>query len=124
LLTVATTGVALALVPPAPVNTALAVTTADPRTDGFQEQVAINGELALVGLFLQPGIITFRALNVTFAAALTVAVIVTALRYEAFAPIVRELKVNEVGIFAANMPKLYLVFKYPLTVFLSVSLSA
>ena len=111
MLTVATTGVALALVPPAPLNTALAVTTADPLTDGFQEQVAINGELALVGLFLQPGIITFRALNVTFAAALTVAVIVTALRYEAFAPIVRELKVKEVGIFAASIPKLYLVFK-------------
>ena len=80
LLIVATTGVALALVPPALDSTAVAVTVVDPLSEGFHVHVATNGELALVGLFLHPGMIIFRALKVTFAAVLTFAVIVTGVR--------------------------------------------
>ena len=64
----------------------------------------------------------FRALKVTFAAALTFAVIVTALRKEALPLKVSELNTRFTGILPADIPKLYLVFKYPLTVFLSASL--
>ena len=105
------TGVALVLVPAELVNTAVAVTVVDPLTEGRHVQVATNGEVALVNLFLHPGIIIFRAINVTFAAALTFAVIVTGFRYEGFAPIVSELKTKLTGILSADIPKLYLVFK-------------
>jgi hypothetical protein len=105
------TGVALVLVPAELVNTAVAVTVVDPRTEGFHVHVAVNGEDELVGLFLQPEMTIFRALKVTFAAALTFAVIVTGFRYEGFAPIVSELKTKLTGIFADNIPKLYLLFK-------------
>ena len=73
-------GVAFTRVPPAAVGTAEAVSTADPLIDGFQVQVAIKGEVALVNLFLQPGMIVFRALKVTLEAVLTFAVIVTTWR--------------------------------------------
>lgn len=99
------------LVPPELVSTAVALISADPLTEGFHVQVAVNGEDVLVGLFLQPGITIFLTLNVTLASALTFAVIVTGVRYEAFAPIVSELKTKLTGIFAASIPKLYLVFK-------------
>ena len=99
------------LVPAELVNTAVAVTVVDPRTEGFHVQVATNGAVALVDLFLHSGIIIFRALNVTFAAALTFAVIVTGFRYEGFAPIVSELNTKFTGILSADIPKLYLVFK-------------
>jgi len=111
LLIAAVTGVALVLVPPPPDNTAVAVTVVEPLTEGLHVQVATNGELALVCLFLQPGMIAFRALKVTFAEALTFAVIVTGLRYMAFAAIVSELKTRFTGILSADMPRLYLVFK-------------
>ena len=99
------------VVPAELVSTAVAVTVVDPLTEGRHVQVATNGEVALVDLFLHPGIIIFRALNVTFAAALTVVVIVTGFRYEAFAPIVSELNTKFTGILSADIPKLYLVFK-------------
>ena len=105
------TGVALVLVPPELVCTAVAVTSADPLTEGFHVQVATNGEDAVVDLFLQPGITIFLALKVTFAAALTFAVMITGVRYEALDPIVSELKTRLTGILPANIPKLYLVFK-------------
>ena len=71
---------AVVLVPAELVSTAVAVTVVDPLTEGRHEQVATNGEVALVNLFLHPGITIFLALKVTFAAALTVAVIVTGFR--------------------------------------------
>lgn len=102
---------ALVLLPPPPDNTAVAVTVVEPLTEGLHVQVATNGELALVALFLQPEIIVLRALKVTFAAALTVAVIVTGFRYETLAPIVSELKTKFTGIFPEDIPKLYFAFK-------------
>jgi hypothetical protein len=62
-----------------------------PLTDGFHEHVAAKLDPEPVAvLFLHPAIITFLALKVTFAATLTFAVIVTAVRYE-----VAPLKENE-----------------------------
>ena len=52
------------LVPPELVSTAVALISADPLTEGFHVQVAVNGEDVLVGLFLQPGITIFLTLNV------------------------------------------------------------
>lgn len=102
---------ALALLPPAATGMALAVTTVEPLIEGRHEQVATKGEVALVNLFLQPGMMMLRALNVTFEAVLTFAVITTGLRKEAFDAMVNELKVTFTGIFSADMPKLYLLFK-------------
>jgi hypothetical protein len=68
---------------PTLVGTAVAVKTTAPLSDGRQVHVAEKLEpepLAL--LFLHPGMITFLALNVTLAATLTFAVIVTTVRYE------------------------------------------
>ena len=55
------------LVPPELVSTAVALISADPLTEGFHVQVAVNGEDVLVGLFLQPVITIFLTLNVTLA---------------------------------------------------------
>ena len=99
------------LVPPELLSTAFAVTFTDPLKEGFHVQVATNGEDVVVDLFLQPDITIFLALKVTFASALTFAVMVTGVRYEAFGQIVSELKTRLTGIFSANIPKLYLVFK-------------
>ena len=75
------TGVAVALVIPAVVGTAVAVITTAPRIDGRQEQVAtILGDDPLVNLFLHPLIITFLALKVTLDATETFAVILTTCR--------------------------------------------
>jgi hypothetical protein len=72
------TGVAVALLIPAPVGTAVAEITTAPRIDGFQLQVAMMlGDEPVVNLFLHPEIITFLALKVTFDATETFAVIVT-----------------------------------------------
>ena len=90
---------------------ALAVITVEPLIEGRHEHVATNGEVALVILFLQPGMMMLRALNVTFEAVLTFAVIVTGFRKEAFEAMVNELKVTFTGIFSADIPKLYLLFK-------------
>lgn len=73
-------GVAVAVDPPETVGTALAVITAGPLTEGLQEHVATNGEVAADKTFLQPGINLFWTLKETFEAALTFAVIVTAKR--------------------------------------------
>jgi hypothetical protein len=52
-----------------------------PRTDGFQEQVAVNIEPdPLAVLFLQPVIITLAALKVTFDATETLTEITTGVR--------------------------------------------
>jgi hypothetical protein len=70
------TGVAVALLIPAPVGTALAVITTAPRIDGFQLQVAMMlGDEPEVNLFLHPEIMIFLALKVTFDATETFAVI-------------------------------------------------
>jgi hypothetical protein len=75
------TGVAVELLIPAPVGTAVAVITTAPLVDGRQLQVAIIlGDEPEVNLFLHPLIITFFALKVTFDATLTFAVIVTTCR--------------------------------------------
>jgi hypothetical protein len=112
LLTVAVIGVADVPLPPAAVGTALAVIVTAPLVDGFQEQVAtMLGDVPVVALFLQPGMMEFRALKVTFAAALTFAVIVTAVRNEALPLKVSELNMRFTGILPADIPKLYLVFK-------------
>lgn len=75
------TGVAVALLIPAPVGTAVAVTTTAPRIDGRQEHVAEKLDPdPLAVLFLQEVIITFLALKVTFDATLTLALIVTNVR--------------------------------------------
>jgi hypothetical protein len=112
LLTVAVIGVADVPLPADPVGTAVAVIGTDPLVDGFQEQVAtMLGEVPVVALFLQPGMMEFRALKVTFAAALTFAVIVTALRKKALPLKVSELNTRFTGILLSYIPKLYLVFK-------------
>jgi hypothetical protein len=78
---------------PAPVGAAVAVSTTAPLTDGRQVHVAENDEPEPVAsLFLHPEIITFFALKVTFAATLTLAVIVTTLRYAGVALNENELK--------------------------------
>ena len=70
------TGVAVAVLIPAPVGTALAVITTAPRIDGFQLQVAMMlGDEPEVNLFLHPEIMIFLALKVTFDATETFAVI-------------------------------------------------
>ena len=75
------TGVAVALLIPAPVGTALAVINTAPRIDGRQVQLAtILGDEPEVNLFLHPAIITFLALNVTLEATVTFAVIVNTCR--------------------------------------------
>lgn len=72
------TGVAVALLIPAPVGTAVAVITTAPLVDGLQLQVAMMlGDEPVVDLFLHPEIITFLALKVTLAATETFAVITT-----------------------------------------------
>ena len=112
MLTAAVIGVADVALPPAAAGTAVAVIDTDPLVDGFQEQVAtMFGEEPVVALFLHPGITTFFALKVTFAAALTFAVIVTALRKEALPLKAKELNIRFTGILPADIPKLYLVFK-------------
>lgn len=63
---------------PAPVGTAFAVSVTAPLADGRHEQVAVKLDpepLAVISL--HPAIITFLARKVTFAATLTLAVIVT-----------------------------------------------
>ena len=75
------TGVAVALLMPAPVGAAVAVSETTPRFDGRQLQVArIFGELPLVNLFLQPGRILPLTLNVTLAATERFAVMTTTVR--------------------------------------------
>ncbi len=75
------------------VGTAVAVSVTAPLTDGFQVHVAENVEPEPVAnLFLHPEIITFFALKVTFAATLTLAVIVTTVRYAGVALNENELK--------------------------------
>lgn len=87
------TGVALALLIPAPVGTALAVITTAPLIEGRQEQVAtILGEDPLVNLFLHPLIMMFLALKVTLDATETLAVIVTTCLKVAAPPKASELK--------------------------------
>ena len=103
---------AFVVLPPAAVGTALAEIWIEPLVEGRQLHVAtILGDEPVVALFLQPGMMIFRALKVTFAAVLTFAVIVTALRYEALPLKVSELKTKFTGILPADIPKLYLVFK-------------
>jgi hypothetical protein len=80
LLTLVTIGTALTVDPPAAVATALAEISATPRSDGLHVQVATNGDVADDNLFLHPGMNLPCTLKVTFEAALTLAVIVTALR--------------------------------------------
>ena len=83
---------------PATVGTAVAVSVTAPRIDGRQVQVAtILGDDPEVNLFLHPGIITFRALNVTLDATVTFAVIVTTVLKEALPLKAKELK-DEVSI--------------------------
>ena len=70
------TGVAVAVLIPAPVGTALAVITTAPRIDGFQLQVAMMlGDEPEVNLFLHPAIMMFLARKVTVDATETFAVI-------------------------------------------------
>jgi hypothetical protein len=67
--------------PQGPVGVISAVKLICPRTDGFQEHVAVNEEpLPVATLFLQPGIITPFALKVTFACVLTFILIVEIFR--------------------------------------------
>ena len=78
LATTTLTGVAVALLIPAPVGDAVAVSVTAPLVDGRHEQVAtILGDEPEVNLFLHPAIITFLALKVTLDATETLAVIVT-----------------------------------------------
>jgi hypothetical protein len=89
------TGVAVALLIPAPVGTAVAVTTTAPRIDGRQAQVAtILGDEPVVNLFLHPGIIIFLALKVTLDATDTFAVIVTTVLKDALPLMINELKLD------------------------------
>jgi hypothetical protein len=75
------TGVAVALLIPAPVGVAAAVSATEPRFDGRQEQVAEKLELdPVASLFLHPGRILPLTLNVTFDATVTFAVTTTAVR--------------------------------------------
>jgi hypothetical protein len=76
--TITFSGVAVEDEIPAPVGTAFAVSVTAPLVDGRHVQVTekLDPE-PLAVLLLQPGIITFLALKVTFAATLTFAVIVT-----------------------------------------------
>ena len=100
LLTTTRTGVAVALLIPAPVGTAVAVITTAPLVDGLQLQVAMMlGDEPVVDLFLHPEIITFFALKVTFDATETFAVITTEVRKVAVvAEPARASELNEVGI--------------------------
>ncbi len=60
----------------------MAVRVTAPLADGRHEHVAAKLDTEpLAVLFLHPAIITFFALKVTFAATLTLAVIVTTVRY-------------------------------------------
>ena len=87
------TGVAVALLIPAPVGTALAVITTAPLIEGRQLQVAtILGAEPVVNLFLHPLIVTFLALKVTLDATETFAVIVTTCLKVALPPKASELK--------------------------------
>ena len=89
------TGVAVAVLIPAPVGTALAVITTAPRIDGLQLQVAMMlGDEPVVNLFLHPAIMMFLALKVTFDATETFAVIVTTCLKVALPPKVSELKAD------------------------------
>ena len=94
------TGVAVALLIPAPVGTAVAVITTAPLVDGLQLQVAMMlGDEPVVDLFLHPEIITFFALKVTFDATETFAVITTEVRKVAVVTEpARASELNEVGI--------------------------
>ena len=66
---------------PGPVGVAETIIGTAPRTDGLQEQVAVNIEPEpLAILFLHPVIITFEALKVTFEATETLAEITTGVR--------------------------------------------
>ena len=86
-------GVALADEIPALMGTAVAVTTAAPLIDGRHAHVAEKLDpLPLVTLFLHPAIITFFALKVTFDATVTLAVMVTTVRYEGVPLKANELK--------------------------------
>ena len=89
------TGVAVAVLIPDPVGTAVAVITTAPRIDGLQLQVAMMlGDEPDVNLFLHPAIITFLALNVTLDATETFAVIVTTCLKVAAPPKASELKAD------------------------------
>ena len=74
-------GVAVALLMPAPVGAAVAVSETTPRFDGRQLQVAEKLELdPVASLFLQPGRILPLTLNVTLAATERFAVMTTTVR--------------------------------------------
>jgi hypothetical protein len=89
------TGVAVALLTPALVGNAVAVSVTAPLIEGRQAQVAtILGDEPEVNLFLHPGIITFLALKVTLDATDTFAVIVTTVLKDALPLKVNELKLD------------------------------